>query len=156
SLSSGSAALATSSLAAGNHIITVSYAGDSNFNASTSSAITQTVNKGNSATTVASSVNPSAFGQSVTITVTVSAVSPAAGIATGMVTFLDGPATLGTASLGSGSATFSTSSLAVGNHVITASYAGDSNFNRSTSSAITQTVNKGNSSTTVASSVNPS
>jgi hypothetical protein len=156
SLSSGNATLAISSLAVGTHVITVSYAGDSNFNASTSSAIMQTVNKGNSSTTAASSVNPSVFGQSVTFTATVSAVSPAAGTATGTVTFLDGAATLGTASLSSGSATFSTSSLAIGNHVINVSYAGDSNFNASTSSAITQTVNKGNSSTTVTSSVNPS
>jgi len=44
----------------------------------------------------------------VTFTATVSAVAPSAGTATGTVTFLDGAATLGTASLSAGSATLTT------------------------------------------------
>ena len=44
-LSGGSATFQTSSLAAGVHSITISYAGDSSFNASTSQALTQTVDK---------------------------------------------------------------------------------------------------------------
>src|SRR5262249_55648264 len=147
----GSATLTTSSLLVGNHTITVSYAGDTNFNSSTSAAITQTVGSAASSTTVTSSVNPSVFGQAVTFTATVSAVPPATGTPTGTVTFLDGASTLGTASLSSGRATLATSALSVGNHTITVSYAGDSNFAGSTSAAITQTVNKASSSTTVTS-----
>jgi hypothetical protein len=154
-LSGGAATFTTSSLSAGTNVITVSYAGDANFNSSTSVAITQTVSKGNSTTTVTSSVNPSAFGQTVTFTATVSASAPAAGTPTGVITFLDGAATLGTASLSGGSANFTTSSLSLGTHMITVSYAGDANFNSSTSAAITQTVSKANSTTTVTSSVNP-
>src|SRR5262249_26284707 len=134
----------------------VSYSGDSNFANSISSAITQTANKGNSSTAVSSSMDPSVFGQSVTFTATVSPLSPATGTATGTVTFLDSGVSIASKTLSSGSANFSTSSLAVGKHFITVSYAGDSNFNGSTSSAITQTVNKGNTSTAVSSSVNPS
>jgi subtilisin family serine protease len=86
-------------------------------------------------TTVASSLNPSTFGQSVTFTAT---VAPSA--ATGTVTFsIDGTAQP-PATLSGGTATFSTTSLAVGSHSITATYSGDSSFGGSTSSVLTQTV----------------
>jgi len=57
------------------------------------------------------------------------------------VTFKDGATTLmaGVALTG-GSATFSTSSLSAGNHSITAVYGADSNFNGSTPSIFTQSV----------------
>src|SRR5439155_22580515 len=76
-------------------------------------------------------------------------------ISTGTVTFKDGATTLGTGPLSGGVATFSTSTLAVGGHSITADYNGDSSFNIS-SGALTQTVNKANTSTALTSSVNPS
>jgi hypothetical protein len=154
-LSGGTASITTSSLAVGSHTITVSYSGDSNFNASTSAAITQTVNKDSTTTTASSSANPSVFGQTVTFTATVTANPPGAGTATGTVTFLDGAATLGTAPLSGGTATLMTSAQAVGMHTITVSYGGDTNFSGSTSTAITQTVNPDGSTTTVTSSVNP-
>src|SRR5262249_50694868 len=155
-VSAGTATFSTSSLTVGNHTITVTYAGDANFNASTSAAITQTVNKDSSTTTVTSSVNPSVFGQAVTFTATVSAVAPGAGTATGTVTFLDGGVSIGSGTLASGSATFSTSTLVNGNHTITASYAGATHRYGGPSAAITQTVNKDSSTTTVTSSANPS
>jgi hypothetical protein len=61
-----------------------------------------------------------ALGQSVTLTAT---VSPTA--ATGVVTFVTGSTTLGTATLTGGVAAISTSSLPVGADTITASYPGD-------------------------------
>jgi hypothetical protein len=76
-------------------------------------------------------------GASVTFTGTVSASS---GSPTGTMTFLDGTTTLGTGTLSSGKATFQTSSLAAGVHRVTASYAGDTDFNASSSSALSQTV----------------
>jgi hypothetical protein len=58
------------------------------------------------------------------------------------VSFYDGATLLGTGNVNaSGQATFTTSSLAVGAHTISATYSGDSNFNGSTSSALTQQVN---------------
>ena len=156
----GVATFATTALAVGNHTITASYAGDSNYNGSTASLTgnPQVVNKANTATTVTSSANPSVFGQSVTFTATVSAVAPGSGTATGTVTFLDGGSPIGTGTLSGGIATFTTSALAVGNHTITTNYGGDGNFNGSTGSLTgnPQVVNKANTATTVTSSSNPS
>jgi hypothetical protein len=157
-LSSGQATFSTSSLAVGNHVITAQYGGDSNFNSSTSSAITQTVNSSSTTgttTALSSSANPSVFGQSVTFTATVTPTS-GSGTPTGTVTFSDGGVSIGSGTLSGGTTTFATSGLAVGNHTMTASYSGDSNFNSSTSSALTQTVNKDASTTVVTSSPNPS
>jgi uncharacterized delta-60 repeat protein len=106
-------------------------------------------------TTVASSANPAVFGQSVTFTATVSPQS-GSGTPTGTVTFLDGSTTLGTATLASGQATFSTASLAVGSHSVTVSYSGDTSFTASTSSTLSETLNPGHTTTTVASATNPS
>jgi hypothetical protein len=155
-LSGGSASFSTSGLAVGNHTITVSYGGDGNFTPSTSAAITQTVSKDAMTATVASSPNPSVFGQSVTFSATVTANGPGAGTPTGTVTFDDGGASIGSGTLSGGSASFSASGLAVGNHTITVSYGGDGNFTGSTSAAITQTVNKDGTTASVASLANPS
>lgn len=88
------------------------------------------------ATTVATGLPPSTYGQSVTFTATVSPAS-----ATGTVTFHDGAATLGSAALSAGTATLSTTALGSGSHSITASYGGDSSYLASASTAITQVVN---------------
>ncbi|MEI6569116.1 MAG: Ig-like domain repeat protein, partial [Verrucomicrobiota bacterium] len=87
--------------------------------------------------TLASSLNPADYGVSVTLT---STVSPAT--VSGTVTFKDGAATLGTAALSAGLATFTTNGLGVGTHTLTAVYSGDATNAPSTSSALTQTVNK--------------
>lgn len=87
--------------------------------------------------TVTSSAATVVVGKPVTFTGTVTAAS---GTPTGSVAFLDGTTTLGTGTLGSGTATYQTSALAAGVHNITVSYAGDSNFNASTSSPFSETV----------------
>ena len=150
-LSSGKATYSTSTLAAGSHSITAVYGGNTTYNGSTSTPLTQTVNKANSSTTLSSSANPSTYGSSVKLTATVTPSS-----CTGTVTFKDGSTTLGTGSISSGKATFTTSTLTGGSHSITGSYAGDSNCKSSTSSTLTQTVNKANTTTTLSSSANPS
>src|SRR5262249_44200554 len=89
------------------------------------------------------SAKPSVLSQPVTFTATVTVNPPGSGVPTGTVTFKDGAATLGTGTLdGTGHATFTTSALTVASHSITAVYGGDPSFSGSTSSAITQTVNK--------------
>jgi len=70
-VSSNAAQLTLSSLSVGSHSITAKYSGDNNFTANTSTAVTQTVNQATTTTTVASNLNPSAFGQSVTFSVSV-------------------------------------------------------------------------------------
>jgi len=158
-LSGGVATFTTSALAVGNHTITTSYGGDGNFNGSTGSLTgnPQVVNQANSAQTLTSSANPSALGQSVTFTATVSAVAPGAGTPTGILNFLDGGTLLGTGPLSGGVATFSTSALALGNHTIHTSYAGDANFTGSFVGLTgnPQVVNKVSSATAVTSSLNP-
>jgi hypothetical protein len=152
-LSGGQASYSTSSLSQGSHSITAAYSGDAQYNQSTSSVWTQTVNQTSSSTTITSSANPSNYGSSVTFTATVSPNT-----ATGTVQFsIDGtnygsPVTLSGGSASSGS----TSSLGGGNHTIKAVYSGDTNYAGSTSSGLTQTVSKASSSTTISSSANPS
>ncbi len=154
-LSGGTASLTTATLAVGTHFITAIYSGDGNFGGSTSASLTQTVSAGTvgTTTTLTSSLNPSAYGQQVTFTAT---VSPSSG-ATGTVTFKDGGSAIGTSPLdASGVATLSISSLAVGTHAITALYSGDSSHDGSTSSSLSQTVNKAGTTTTLTSNPNPS
>jgi hypothetical protein len=155
-LSGGSAGFSTSALAVGSHSITVVYGGDGNFNGSTSGPLSQMVNKANTLAIVSSGQNPSVFGQSVMFTGTLSAVAPGAGTPTGMVHFNDNGSQIGSATLSAGSASFSTVNLSAGSHPITVPYAGDGNFNGTTSVAISQTVNKAATSTVLGSSANPS
>ncbi len=107
-------------------------------------------------TALSSSANPSAPGQPVTFTATVSPAS-GTGTPTGTVTFSDAGSQIGTATLHGGTATIATASpLAAGSHAITASYGGDRNFAASTGS-LTQTVSQAvtTTTTTVTSSANP-
>jgi hypothetical protein len=92
-----------------------------------------------SATTLTSSLNPSALGQAVTFTATVKP-GTGSGTPTGTVTFNDGATVLGMGTLSGGTATFTTSGLTGGTHSITAIYGGDANFASSTSPGLTQTV----------------
>lgn len=97
-----------------------------------------------------SAPNPSTYGQSVTLTATVSQATSGLPTPTGTVTFMDGSMSIGAGQLNaSGVATFATaipnqrgggSPLSVGTHTITAVYGGDSNFSGSTSAAIDQQV----------------
>ncbi len=148
-LSSGTATLNISSLSVATHTVTAIYGGDSNFNGSTSVSLLQTVTQASTSTTVTSSLNPSAFGQTVIFTASVTAVSGLFDNG-GTVTFSDGSTSLGTTSLSSGKATFSAPSSVidtVSTHTITARYSGDTNFATSSGSVL-QTVNQASTTTT--------
>jgi hypothetical protein len=137
-LTSGSASFTTSTLPVGTSYIKAVYGGDSNFAGSTSKAVSQVVNKATTTTTLASSQNPSNFGQSVTFT---ASVTPQfSGTVTGSVTFYDGTTALKTVTLSGGVAKFTTSTLVSGAHSITATYNGSTSFTGS-SASLTQTVN---------------
>ena len=155
-LVNGSASLSISTLAVGAHSLTAAYSGAGNFLASTSAAVAQTVNPGSTTTTLTSTPNPSGFGQAVTLSATVSAVAPAVGVPAGTVTFRDGLTVLGTATLVNGRASLSISTLAVGSHPLTAAYGGSATFAASTSAAVNQVVNAGNSTTSLTATPNPS
>ena len=153
----GNGTLSLSTLPVGNATISAVFAGSNGFANSTSANLTQVVGKASSLTTITSSLNPSDYGQSVTLTANVSAVSPGSGSPTGTVTFFSGNTTLGTATLNvNGTGTLSTATIPAGNVSITANYAGDSNFITGNASAISQLVNKATPNITLSvSSTNP-
>jgi len=103
-------------------------------------------------TSLASSRNPSIFGQSVTFTAT---VSSSLGTPTGKVTFQNGGGPLAIVSLSGGTARYTTSKLRSVLNVITALYGGDSKNGSSTSTPVNQIV-YAKSVTTLTSSPNPS
>lgn len=162
SLNNSTATYTTPALAVGLHTLSAKYLGDSYNQTSNSTVFNQTVNKANTITTLVSSLNPSIAGNAVTVTASVTGISP-----TGTVTFADGvnslcngPVTLS----GNGNTQIATCSVTlttVGNHSIVATYNGDNSNNSSTSLALVQVVNsapvtKATTTTTLASSLNPS
>jgi hypothetical protein len=153
-LSGGSASFSTSTIPAGTKSITVTYPGDAKLASSTSKPLNQVVNRATTSTTLVSSTNPSSFNQSVTFTATVT--PQFSGTPTGTVTFKNGTTTMATATLHGGVAKFTTTKLAVGTASITAVYYGEASFVTSTSSALSQVVSPANTTTTLASSPNPS
>ena len=150
----GVATLTAPVLPAGNWTVTADYSGDAIFTASTGTVV-QVVNQDVTSTGLVSSANPSASGDTVTFTATVTAIT-GTGAPTGTVDFLDGTTVVGSGTLASGVATFSTAGLAVGSHDITAVYNGDAAFIGSTSPIVTQVVNQGATAVLVTSDVNPS
>jgi hypothetical protein len=112
-------------------------------------------NKVLTSTSLASSQNPSVFGQPVTFTATVTPKS-GSGTPTGFVDFKDGSTLLQTVPVSGGAAALQISLLGVGTHAITALYSGDTNFVGSISNALSQMVNKANTTTSVTSNANPS
>jgi hypothetical protein len=145
----GVAVLQTTTLGAGTHSITAAYQGDSDYAASVSTAVIETVNKVATSAAIVSSANPANAGATASFTVTVTAANattPNFAI-TGKVNLMEGTTVLGTgtlAALGSGPATagvaIPVSSLAVGPHAITAIYVGDANYLTSTSPALSETI----------------
>ena len=92
---------------------------------------------------ITSSLNPSSYGNAVTFTNTVTTVS---GIPTGIVTFKEGTTTLGTGTLGIGSGNQASAILTLTNltattHTLIATYAGDTGYDGSASSTVSQLVN---------------
>src|SRR5260370_403882 len=133
--SNSKTSLTVSSLRVGTHSITVKYAGDNSFLDSLSAAASQTVNKSPTSTGLATTPNPSVFGQSVTLTATVAAAGGGAGQPSGTASFADAGTALGIASLDkTGKATLGVSSLSVGTHSIVASYVRDVKFTPSSAS----------------------
>jgi hypothetical protein len=91
------------------------------------------------ATTLASSPNPSTEGHPVTFS---AVVSSSAGVPPDgeTVSFLKGKTVLGTGTLSGGIATFTTSTLKVGTTSVKATYGGDPNFGASESKVVKQVV----------------
>jgi hypothetical protein len=135
----GQAAFSTAALAAGAHSITAEYVADDAYNGSASTALTQTVSKANTTTAIiSSSPNPSNEGQAFTMNFALAVTAPGAGLPTGTVTVSDGTINC-LAVLPATSCNLTFTSPGVRN--LMAAYAGDANFNPSTSPAVVQTIN---------------
>lgn len=155
-LSAGVATFTTSTLANGLHSITATYDGDSanQIAGSVSNLLKEDVLEPTHAR-VSSTPNPSEYGNAVTFTATVTTSGTV--VPTGAVNILDGGKQIGTATLAgsTGVGTLTTSSLAVGSHTITAAYLGDTSNGPGTSAAITQMVNRAQTTTSVAAAPSP-
>jgi Ca2+-binding RTX toxin-like protein len=117
------------SLGVGNHALAAVFGGSSDFAASASAVVTESVNPAATAIALNPSVNPIVAGQPATLTATVAAVAPGAGTPTGTVAFMDGDVPVGTAALGvDGTAILATTFVGSGLHTVTAVYGGDRNF----------------------------
>jgi hypothetical protein len=132
-------------LPAGQNSISASYGGDASFKPSNSTAVSVTIAKGSTTTSLTSSSSSLGQGSSVTLTATVntSSLGNAPG---GTVTFFSGTTQLGSAPTFGGfnsrtgivnaTASLTTSQLPNGQDSITAQYGGDTNYTASTSSAV--------------------
>jgi hypothetical protein len=155
SLNGSMASFTTSSLPSGSLSITATYNGDANYIASASPKLAQTVKRLPTTTNLSVDINPSAYGQTIQFTVTVAPIS-GNGTSTGSVTFKSGTATLATVALNNGVAIYNNSNLSVGTKSITAVYNGGSTYASSTSSPLSQIINKAATSMSLTSSANPS
>src|SRR5207237_415446 len=132
--------------------------GNSNFAGSTGALNPFVVSPANSSTVVTAAPIATVFGQSVTFTATISAVSPGAGIASGGTRqFFDGGTSgtpLGSSSvITSGSATLTTNVLPANpRHTITAVFGGNTSFTSSTGTLTGFVVNPANTTTVVTAS----
>ena len=97
-----------------------------------------TISKANSLTTLQASAPTVMLKSNFTLTAKVTSTS---GTPTGTVNFKDGATTVGTSTLdNTGTASLTLSTLLAGPHSLTAVYVNDSNFNSSTSPALSETV----------------
>ena len=152
----GKATLTYGSLSVGAHTaITAQYSGDTNYAGSTSLAYTHTVNKAVTFAAITSQANPSAFGETVNFTATVTVLAPGVGTPSGTVSFREGATELGIGNLVNGIATFTKADLSVGSHSITAQYSGDDSFQSSVSGSTVQVVDRYGSLTSLTTVPNP-
>jgi hypothetical protein len=122
---------------AGSITLLVNCSGDVSFTCYSPVSVQANVAKAVSTTLLTIVPNPPSVNSSIALTATI----PAAGstLATGTVTFMDGATVLSSVPLVAGSASYS-ETIAPGKHSFTATYAGDANFNASTSNALPESI----------------
>ena len=130
-------------LAVGSHLIKAEYvSADGNFQGSTSSELTQVVNVAATTTELAPPSVSAQFGQNVTLTATVAATAPGAGVPDGGTVTFNGAPAADSSDVGGGTATLTTNAFGVGTHSVTATFSGYSSYSGSTSAASTVTIAK--------------
>jgi hypothetical protein len=141
-LSGGLAALTTNAIPAGTNTVTARYNGNTDFTASVSNSVTETITQGGAATlllTASSTTTPVGFPVVLTATLTgQNGIVP-----TGNVLFFDGATLLGTVASVNGTATLTVLTLATGTHTLTSLSAGDANYGPALSNTVTETITAG-------------
>ncbi len=142
----GQAKFVLTGILPGTYGAVISYPGDANHTAATSSIFTLEVNP--AATSVSLSAPSAAlvFGQSITLTAAVKSSSAPATPRTGSVTFFDNLLPVGTITLDGNSMASLTLAPAAGKNSFTAVYSGDTDFKTGTSPGLVRTINKDKSS----------
>jgi pro-kumamolisin-like protein/Big-like domain-containing protein len=124
----------------GNHLLRVSFSGDSNVNASYDTYTLPVSSSTYSYVSLSSDVSSAIIGSPVTLSAQVGS-DVRQYTATGTMTFLDGTTTIGTAQLdATGTATLIVSSLAAGAHNISSNYSGDAVLQASSGGPMVVTV----------------
>jgi hypothetical protein len=100
--SSATAVVTTFALSVGSHQLSARFDGSANLATSTSNRVAHVVSAATTATSLASSVNPSRSGQSIVLTARVTPVAPGGGVPIGVVDFMRGNQLLGTVALSDG------------------------------------------------------
>jgi uncharacterized protein (TIGR03437 family) len=143
-LANGAASLTLNTLPVATHTITAVYEGDAKNDGGTSRNFLLTVNKAAQPVLLSSSANPVAWKQFVTLSVQVNPAGNGLVAPSGSVVFKNGASVLGTSALSRlGRASISINALSPGAHSITAEFSGDSNYEATTATAISQTISKG-------------
>jgi hypothetical protein len=133
---SGQASLSTSSLTAGDHVITAVYSGDANYAGATSvTPLSLQVAPATTSTTLSESTGP--MGTILTATVVVT--SPGNPPVVGTVSFYNGTILLGTAPVTDGVATLDVGTLTPGTQTLSASFAGSGTSSSSATELQVQT-----------------
>ena len=149
----GTATVTTGDLGSGPHEITATYQGDTVFAGSTG---VHTLVRIPTSMTITSVPNPSAPGQLVTITATVTPDTPGPGVPTGSVVFtLTGIGNFTVPLNAGGQAILTTTAFVAGEYTITGSYTGDATY-LPISQSVPHTVSTAATTTTVTSAPNPS
>lgn len=142
----GRASFTPNALAYGTYTVSASYNATSPWAAASSNTITQVVNRLATSLSLRSSVNPSVLGQPITYLATLSTSN-----AGGTVTFvLDNSRFIAVPVDANGVARIVISSFTVGAHSVRATYGGTAVYAPSASATLSQTVNRANTSVSVA------
>lgn len=145
----GGASLTTRALAVGSHTVTATYDGDTHFTTVAGAAVSTTVDKSSTVVAVVAPSSP-VVGETVPVTVVVTAYNTGPDKPSGAVDLYDGTTKVASATLSNGTASLPQSGLPIGRHGFTAVYAGDGNYLAAGSSPVQVTVGKGTATITVA------
>ena len=154
--------MSVANLVEGPYTVYAAYSDDGNFNSTVSEEITQEVFKTDTTTVVVSQLNPSPYGNSVTVVATVAAVSPSLAVPVGSVQFIVDGVNYGDPVFldanGQAEKELHYTALWVGDHTVTAVYSGAAQFNSSNNLAapLIQQVTNGNTVISAAASAAPS